>query len=125
MSTNGVTFSNHYSLDSYSNIASKFFRKSALMFGLVSASVFTAGCTSSRIVSGPNGERMVIAECNGGINSMADCYQEIAEQCPKGYTIMTGNQEATPGSYMYTDAWGNLQAQSYTATKRSLIGVCK
>lgn len=26
---------------------------------------------------------------------------------------------------MNTDAWGNLQAQSYTATKRSLIGICK
>lgn len=125
MSKANVTLTcRHFRDDNSMNTSSKG-GKSVLVLGLVFASVLTTGCTSSRILSGPNGERMVIAECNGGINSIADCYQEIAEQCPSGYTIVTGNQEATPGSYMYTDAWGNLQAQSYTATKRSLIGICK
>lgn len=125
MSKTNVTFSFHRAREKSSMSAPAGASKSVLALGVVLASVLTTGCTSSRILPGPNGERMVIAECNGGINSIADCYQEIAEQCPSGYTIVTGNQEATPGSYMYTDAWGNLQAQSYTATKRSLIGVCK
>lgn len=62
-----------------------------------------AGCVSSEPTVLPNGQRGQIVSCPGLANSMADCWKEAAEVCPRGYDVVGTDAEsataysATPG----------------------------
>lgn len=74
-----------------------------------------SGCvmTSNQFV-GPNGNKAYSIKCNGGINSMGDCYEELSRLCPNGYTVIGSNERTS---------FNPVNFQS--GVHRSLTGECK
>lgn len=92
----------------------------ALLVGLT-------GCMSVKQISGPNGERVISATCNGTIRSWGDCLEAVATRCgPAGYTVVQRNGETFTAGSSYVDAnigagWSN----SSTGINRHMLAVCK
>lgn len=79
----------------------KILMATAIAFGL-------AGCATSTEMAGPNGERMIAAQCHGIMLDYADCIKKISEECPNGYRLAGGDK--TQGQ----SAWANA-GSSYSA----------
>lgn len=54
-----------------------------------------AGCATSTMTYGPDGEPLVFIECDSGTMTM--CYDEARKRCPAGYEVVEAVNESKPG----------------------------
>jgi hypothetical protein len=76
----------------------------------------------SKPVTLPSGKQGYLVACNGTRNTIAECIEEAAKVCPKGYNIIQQNAEGgTVGTYNAAAGTGML----VPLMKRNMIISCR
>lgn len=78
--------------------------------------LLAGGCVSVESFKAPDGRTAYVIECNGGLQSMAACYNRAAEVCGGEYDVLDNDQ-----SVGVVGTGGNLTPAKF----RTLAVACK
>ena len=79
--------------------------------------VILNGCSTTRSFRAPDGSIAYEISCNGGMRSMADCYDSAADFCGGKYDILSSNEG--------TSAFIKSGSTLVPVSKRSVMVSCK
>lgn len=80
-----------------------------------------SACTTSKTVTGPNGEILHHVNCSGSVLTWADCYEKAGKLCPQGYTV----ENVVGQNYGTTATFNRFGFYASPIISRELFIICK